>query len=80
VIGDPDPPLRRAPAHGVETRAEGTGRTACLDGPFGQRDGGPSTLIDSATIFIPAAERREFWTVDYQGRRPTGRPGVERLR
>ena len=36
-------------------------------------DGGTSTLIDSATFFLPAAEPGEVWTVDF-GR---GREGAE---
>lgn len=32
-------------------------------------DGGRSQRIDTATVFIPAAEPGEVWTVDYQGGR-----------
>jgi hypothetical protein len=43
-------------------------------------DGGPSTLIDSATIFIPAAEPGEVWTVDYPGGRiGQGRAEIRRV-
>ncbi|MGH9229067.1 MAG: hypothetical protein ACRD07_10155 [Acidimicrobiales bacterium] len=43
-------------------------------------DGGPSRLIDEATIFIPAAEPGEVWTVDYPGGRiGQGRAEIRRV-
>jgi hypothetical protein len=43
-------------------------------------DGGRSRLIDKATIFIPAAEPGEVWTVDYPGGRiGQGRAVIRRV-
>jgi hypothetical protein len=43
-------------------------------------DGGPSRPIDEATIYIPAAEPGEVWTVDYRGGRiGQGRAAIRRV-
>jgi hypothetical protein len=43
-------------------------------------DGGPSARIDTATVFIPAAEPGQVWTVDYPGGRiGQGRAEIRRV-